>query len=377
MMKSINILLKPASYCNIICKYCFYNDISKYNDIKLSKMNDELMVSVINNAIYCVEYGGSINFSFQGGEPTLAGLSFYKKFIWYFDKVNTKNIKVSYYLQTNGIIIDEQWCKFFKDNNFLIGLSFDLIPEIHNKYRKYKNLEGTYEKVLLTKKLFDEYEIDYNILTVLTNELSKRADEVFSKILIHNIKYIQFIPCLNGLYDNEMNDYYLHNRDFFNFYDVLFKLWKVEIEKNNIIYINFFYDIIPMLSSISPITCGMNGNCQLNFIIESDGSVYPCDFYTILKYKLGNVKNMSFLKMSKYLFIKSKNSNEINFLGEKKYSDLCRKCSYFNICGGGCPRMKQSMYINEEDIEFCGVKKFLDKNYYDIYKIWKIMLNYF
>ena len=149
LMNNISILIKPSSsICNIKCKYCFYLDESKNRTIENNGiMNERVMRKIIDKVIDS-SYD-NILFSFQGGEPTIAGLDYFKSFIDYLNFKNNNGRRVNYSIQTNGLLIDNKWCNLFKYNDFLIGLSFDIMENIHNKYRTgINNKEHTYNKVL-------------------------------------------------------------------------------------------------------------------------------------------------------------------------------------------------------------------------------------
>lgn len=365
-MNNICILIKPSSsICNIKCKYCFYLDESKNRAIENNGiMNESVMRQIIDKVIDS-SYS-NILFSFQGGEPTIAGLDYFKSFIDYVNFRNNNRYKINYSIQTNGLLIDNKWCDLLKDNDFLVGLSFDIIENIHNKYRTGINNEGNfYNKVLNTKLLFDKFEIKYNILTVLTSELSKFPKEVYENIKILDIKYTQFIPCLSELYNDI--EYSIKPKDFAYFYKEIFTLWKKDFLNGLYYSIQFFDNIIPLLGGFfTPMTCGINGKCHNQMVIESNGDVFPCDFYCLDKYNIGNIVYDDF----KYIYDNKRVKDFIYEYKEKEMSNLCRSCKYFIFCNGGCKRMKKNMYI---DNNFCGYKDFLDFSINDILKIWKII----
>lgn len=364
LMNSISILIKPSSsICNIKCKYCFYLDESKNRTIENNGiMNERVMRKIIDKVIDS-SYD-NILFSFQGGEPTIAGLDYFKSFIDYLNFKNNNERRVNYSIQTNGLLIDNEWCNLFKYNDFLIGLSFDIMENIHNKYRTgINNKEHTYNKVLNTKLLLDKFEIKYNILTVLTSELSKFPKEVYKNIKILDIKYTQFIPCLSELY-NDL-EHSIKPKDFAYFYKEIFTLWKKDFLDGLYYSIQFFDNIIPLIGGFfTPMTCGINGICHNQIVIESNGDIFPCDFYCLDKYNIGNIVYDDL----KYIY---NNKKVRDFISENKYANnLCHSCKYFIFCNGGCKRMNKNMYI---DGDFCGYKDFLDFSFNDILKIWEII----
>ena len=372
IMNNVSVLIKPSSsLCNIKCKYCFYIDEAQNRKIENNGiMTKKVMTAIIDKVLQNADK--NILFSFQGGEPTTAGIEYFNSFIDYVNNRNKKNININYSIQTNGILIDDKWCELFKKNNFLVGLSFDMIKDIHDKYRTDKIGNATYNKVLETKKLFDAFNIEYNILTVLTSELSKYPKDVYKKIKKLNIKYTQFIPCLSEI-NSCNNEYSIKPKEFSNFYKEIFSLWKEDFFNNIYYSIQFFDNIIPLLGGgYAPMSCGINGICTNQMIIESNGDVFPCDFYCLDNYKLGNIADEDFDNIFYNQKAKDFINEKTDIINNDDYK-LCRSCRYFQICKLGCKRMLENMYIDNKDKTFCGYKDFLDYSINDIIKIWKIV----
>src|SRR6056297_905088 len=147
-------MIKPvSSNCNMQCKYCFYHDLAESRTVaSYGIMDDELLELIVKKAFLSADQ--SVSFSFQGGEPTLAGLDFFKKMMEYVKKYNNDKLEVNLALQTNGLVIDDKWADFLSANNFLVGLSIDGYKELHNYFRKDRNNEGTYKQVIQTTELF-------------------------------------------------------------------------------------------------------------------------------------------------------------------------------------------------------------------------------
>lgn len=218
-MKHISVLIKPASsLCNIKCRYCFYHDLSSIREVRsFGKMSKELSKKMIDQIYVDLNDGDQLTLAFQGGEPTLAGLNFYRCLVSYI-KEQEKQVNVHYAIQTNGMVINDNWCTFFKENNFLVGLSMDGPAIFHDSSRVDWKQRGTFNRVHRTKELFDSYGIDYNVLTVLTNEMASAPDEMMSFIQSEKIEFIQFIPCMNGFSDDHQHDYALTPELFASFY---------------------------------------------------------------------------------------------------------------------------------------------------------------
>ncbi|MGC3366097.1 SPASM domain-containing protein [Enterococcus faecalis] len=352
-MKNITVLIKPASaLCNIRCKYCFYADVTSHREIRsYGKMAEETVSKMLTNIYADLEDGDHLTLSFQGGEPTLAGLKFYQHLIQQVS-LQGKKVEVHYALQTNGMLINERWCQLLKENNFLVGLSIDGHPFYHDMNRIDIKGRGTFYRVIETKRLFDRYEIEYNVLCVLTNPLSKEAKKVFHFLKEQQIKFVQFIPCLDDLDAKKKSSYALTPKRFAGFYRQLLPLWLEQLKKGNYISIKLFDDLINLLVRKEITACGILGNCQVQYVIEADGSVYPCDFYVLDEYRMGYIQENTL----KELFEK-----EITFDFVCKKPNLpkkCGNCPFIKVCGGGCKRMKNAVYVDSSG-QYCGYQDFL------------------
>lgn len=358
-------MIKPvSSSCNMKCKYCFYHDLAKVRDVaSYGKISDDLLELIVKKAFQ--ETRNRVNFSFQGGEPTLAGLDFYKKFINYVQKYNKDDIEVNYALQTNGIIIDDNWAKFLNENNFLTGLSIDGDKKIHNYFRIDRNNEGTYNKAIKTAKLFKKYEVDFNILTVITDQTARHIKNIYNNYKKHDFRYLQFIRCIESKEQKDEN-IGLTPENYKNFLNELFKKWYYDIKNGKYISIRYFDNLIRMLMGLDPKACEMKGYCSMQNIIEADGSVYPCDFYVTENWQIGNVKENSFLEL--YEDRKTKKFIEQS----TKYPQKCKNCQWFQICRNGCKRDRAQNNLNKYCISF---KRFFEKNIDQLVKLSKMFSN--
>lgn len=352
-MKHISVLIKPASsLCNLRCKYCFYADVSSLREVKsYGKMKWDVAEQMIENIYYDLEDGDQLSLAFQGGEPTYAGLRYYEHIVEVINK-QAKRVTVHYAIQTNGTIINKFWCEFLKENNFLVGLSIDGHPLYHDLNRLDAKGQGTFHRVLQTKKLFDEYQIDYNVLCVLTNPLAKEAKKVFRFIQEERLEYIQFIPCLDGLIEKTRSPYALTPKRFASFYKQMLNLWLAELKQGRYVSIKLFDDMYHLLLRQQVNACGLSGNCQIQYVIEADGSVYPCDFYVMDEFRMGYIQEQTL----KELFSQPISTK---FLCERPALPAkCAACPFLKLCNGGCKRMADAMYVDEKN-DFCGYQNLL------------------
>jgi uncharacterized protein len=351
-MKHISVLIKPASsICNLRCSYCFYANVSSLREVRsFGKMKAEVTEKMIANIYADLDDGDQLTLAFQGGEPTMAGLSYFRK-VTQLVAEQAKDVQVHYAIQTNGTVINEKWCAFLKEHNFLVGLSIDGHPLYHDLHRVDPKGRGTFQRVLQTKQLFDQYEIDYNVLCVLTNPLAKEAETVFQFIKEQKIEFVQFIPCLDDLDAKEKSNYALTPKAFADFYQQLLQLWLQELEKGNYISIKLFDDLLNLLVRQQVTACGILGNCQVQYVIEADGSVYPCDFYVLDEYRMGYIQDQTLRELFEQDISK-------DFLCEKPMQPKkCASCPFQKMCHGGCKRMKDAMYVDDND--FCGYQQLL------------------
>lgn len=339
-MKEISLLIKPASSaCQLSCSYCFYQDVSNHRAYATyGIMSEEVMDTLIHKVCELVEEDGHITFAFQGGEPLLAGLSYFEQFVSYVRKVRKPYQVIHYAVQTNGILIDEDWCKFFIREQVLVGISLDGYASHHDGLRKDRKGKGTHASVLRAIRLLNEYQVPYNILTVLTRQLARHPQKLYRFYQEHNFTHIQLIPCLNDL-DAKGTPFALTPELFASFYKTFFDLWVQEQREKKIIRsISLFDNLLLMLQDKLPYQCGMIGRCFMQLVVESDGSVYPCDFYVLDEYCCGNI-----MKDSLNDILHHKRVHD--FLSQKSEGcDLCPDCPYYAICRGNCKRSADAYY---------------------------------
>lgn len=332
-MQNVHILIKPASgNCNLDCKYCFYRDLGEKRAQKsFGFMEEQTLEAVIKAGFSCA--ARECAFAFQGGEPTLAGLPFFEKAVALQKKYNTKKIAVHNALQTNGLGLDAKWAEFFKENHFLVGLSLDGVAETHDHNRVDPSGGGTFSRVMETVRLFEKYGVEYNILTVVNRQTAKDVNRIYAFFKENNLKYLQFIPCLDPYGEAPgQRDYSLTPRSYGEFLIALFDLWYQDIESGQPVFIRQFENYLEMLLGLPPESCGMRGVCGFQHVIEADGSVYPCDFYVLDEYRLGNLNVHTLDEING-------KRKEIGFIeASAVIAPKCASCEYFPLCRGGCRR---------------------------------------
>ena len=339
-MADLSILIKPSSsLCNLKCKYCFYHDEAENREnASYGFMKEDVLEEIIKKAaVYCK---GTCTIVFQGGEPTLRGLDFFEEVIRLQKKYKTEEMMFSNAIQTNGMKLDREWARFFKKNRFLVGISLDGNSFTHDFFRIDSVGEGTFQQVMKGIKILQEESVDYNILTVVTPIVVKKISKIYSFYKEMGFEYLQFIPCLNPIgKEGEKYEFSLSPNQYGQFLKSLFDLWYQDLEKGKIIHIQLFEEYIKMLYRQPPGLCGMAGFCTAQHVIEADGQVYPCDFYVLDRYKLGNIMESSFEEINEV-------RNSIHFIEESLViPEKCKDCKYYPLCRGGCKRYRKDVNI--------------------------------
>lgn len=299
-------------------------------------MTEDTLEQIIKKTLEYAERQCTI--AWQGGEPTLIGLPFFQRAMELIEKYNYKKIAVHHAIQTNGYHMEENWATFFAQNHFLVGLSLDGNKSTHNAFRVTPTGDGTFFDILATKELFDRFHVDYNILTVVNSHTALKAGKIYDFYKKNNMKYLQFIPCLDPFISEEPSDckktwdFSLSADAYGHFLMELFDRWYDDALKGTQPYIRSFENYIGILAGYQPEACEQTGICGIQHVVEADGSVYPCDFYVLDEYRLGNFNTDDFATFED-------KRKELRFQEISMEQALtCKPCPYFPICRGGCKR---------------------------------------
>ncbi len=355
-MPQIHVMIKPASgLCNMRCKYCFYADeMEKRSQASYGMMSMETLEQVIRAIFDFAE--GQCTIAFQGGEPTLAGLDFYQQCLSFEEKYNVNRIPVSHGLQTNGYALDEDWYSFFAENHFLIGLSVDGIKATHDAYRKDVQGKDTYVRIMETAGGLRKAGVEFNILTVVNGKTAPKIRKIYENYRKQGFFWQQYIACMDPIQEVQgQQEYSLSPQMYGQFLIDLFELWDLDLRKGKQPYIRQFENYIGILLGQLPESCEQRGVCSFQNIVEADGSVFPCDFYALDSYCLGNLKTDSFQEIEE-------NRKKSRFVENSfHHTDGCRLCPYFTICRGGCRRHREQPGTAAGENYFCeGYRAFFD-----------------
>lgn len=263
----------------------------------------------------------------------MAGLDFYRKIVEIQKKFSRQGVEVRNSIQTNGTLINEEWAAFLSENHFLVGLSLDGPADNHNLNRVGRNGENTFNAVMRTVRLFRKYSVDFNILCVLTGKNARSAEKLYSFYRKENFDWIQFIPCLEPFNTEPgKSRYALNPTDYGDFLVKIFRLWFADMERGHYVSIRHLDNWLSILLGEPPEACNMCGQCSIQFVIEGNGSIYPCDFYVLDQWNLGTVGEVPFSEI-----IRSPRAKEF-LAASLKIPEVCRKCQWYTLCRNGCRR---------------------------------------
>ncbi|MCI8872397.1 MAG: anaerobic sulfatase maturase [Lachnospiraceae bacterium] len=333
-MPPISVLIKPSSgMCNMTCDYCFYCDeTQKRTQESYGFMSEATLKNVIRKTMLRAE--GTACYTFQGGEPTLRGLDFFEKVLFYQKQYNKKGVQVYNSLQTNGLSMDETWCRFLRENRFLTGISLDGIQKTHDACRhSRKDNAPTFDRICKSIALLETHHVEFNILTVVNQTVSQNIQEIYAFYKRQKWNFQQYIACLDPLKEpHGQNSYSIPPESYGQFLTELFRLWYKDWKKNRQPYIRQFENYIAILLGQFPESCDQRGTCSIQYAVEADGSVYPCDFYMTDEYRLGNFNEHRLDEIDA-------KRREISFLERSLLLDQsCKLCTYYSLCKGGCQR---------------------------------------
>ena len=328
-MRHMTALVKPASsLCNLKCSYCFYCDETEKREKNsggtMSFVTSENLIRKMFD--FCGEKS-VLTFMFQGGEPLIAGPDFFRNFVKTAEKYKTEGSSINYSLQTNGTLLDEDFCKFFKENNFLIGVSLDGEKPLHDKYRS-ESFDNTMNGIELLRK----HGVEFNILSVITSKTD--ASRLFDFYVKNGFRDVQPIYCLDSL-SGEKSDYSLSAKQLARFKKRLFNLWFTEVSKGNHFYVRDFDNLLSLLTKGVAEQCGASGRCNAQLVVESDGTCYPCDFYCLDEFECANINDADINDIL--------NSDGLKkfFEHDEEKNSLCASCRVKPLCGGGCKRYRK------------------------------------
>jgi uncharacterized protein len=342
-------MVKPiGAVCNLNCAYCYYLEKEKLypDDPQKWAMSDKMLESFIAQYLY-TSTEPAVLFTWHGGEPIMRGMEFFQKVIALQHKYADGRI-IENSLQTNGTTLTDDWCKFFRDHRFLLGLSIDGPEHCHDRYRLYKSGQPSFSKVMAGLELLKKYNVDFNTLTVVNDYNGKFPLEVYRFLKSIGSRYMQFIPIVewidpqakpgelsilpaNSGKTAEVTDWSVDPEDYGNFLIQIFDEW---VRKDVGDYFVVTFDcVLANWLRVPPPLCVYAETCGHAGVVEYNGDVYSCDHYVFPDYKLGNIREKTLLT-----FMNSPFQKQFGLDKRDKLPQYCKKCEFLDICTGECPK---------------------------------------
>lgn len=339
-----SLLIKPASaICNLDCSYCFYldRDLDPYKELPHRTMSSGTLEHLVDSYLF-YSYPNSV-FAFQGGEPTLAGLPFYQKLVELQKERGRNGQNVSNALQTNGMLINDDWCEMFRAYNWLIGLSLDGPEEVHNRFRVNKAGHATWARVMESLKLMQKRKVDFNVLCVLSQSNVHKARELYRFYKQLGVDNIQYIPLSEFDAEGKPMPYTVTAEEYGKFLCETFDVWWPDRRKMRI---RFFDNLAEGLAGQKPGSCTMHETCDSYVVVEYNGDVYPCDFFVEGQWKLGNILLDSWPELAR-------KQRRFNFARKKTLTPAeCEACEWQTLCYGGCPKSRHAQRGKFDDLDY-------------------------
>lgn len=342
-MAFVSVMVKPASSaCNLRCKYCFYEDVAGNRAVAghgvMSEATSELLARRLAEA---VGFAGDVHVSFQGGEPTLAGLGWFRSFVRLIERY--PGVTPHWSIQTNATLLTPEWAEFLAEKDFLVGVSLDGPRANMDRFRQDAAGDGAFARVMRSIDCLREAGAEFNVLTVVTRQLAERPKQLMQFYLSHGFEDVQLIPCLPPL--DGSNDMSLRPQDYRSFYLDFFRAWQKAAKQGRLVRVNLFDNVLGMLMGHPPYQCGMLGRCMVQLVVESNGDVYPCDFYCLDDRRLGNLADLPLRDLA----ITPAAKGFLDTAACRKAP--CASCRFARICNGGC-RRQNVCYLTESSCAY-------------------------
>ncbi|MCX7014407.1 MAG: anaerobic sulfatase maturase [Candidatus Sumerlaeota bacterium] len=326
------LLIKPCSGdCNLRCHYCFYLRTLDlvYPETRRHRMDEETLRRVVTG--YLGERFPVSGFCWQGGEPMLAGLDFYKKAVELQSKHGADGQVVSNSLQTNAILIDEEWARFLRQYSFLVGVSMDGPPELHDHYRRDAGGKPSHHRVLRAIEILRANQVEFNVLAVVNKLTVKHPREIYDYFRRMKISHLQFIPIVEIDADSrQVSDFVMAPEEYGEFLCALWDEWMRPGFPD--LSIRDFESVIERLLGGGSSLCTFDSACNHYVMLEHNGDVFPCDFYCDPKYKLGNANETPLPEI-----FRSHKHAGFSWL-KTCYPRECYQCRWLSLCNGGCTK---------------------------------------
>jgi uncharacterized protein len=372
----IHVVAKPIGpVCNLNCEYCFYLEKKAlFSANEQYRMPDEVLRAYIANYITS-QPTPVVEFVWQGGEPTLLGIDFFKRVVE-LQKHFGGQKSITNSLQTNGTLLTDNWCAFLKKHNFMVGISLDGPKEIHDRYRCDRKGNGTFDQVMGGLMLLQKHKVDYNVLACVARDTAKQPLDVYRFFRDEGVEFIQFTPVVERMPDAgslqyglrlagpaaldrkgqeaEVNPWTVIPEEYGDFLIAIYEEW-VRHDVGKIFVMNFEWALNAWIGNPSPV-CVHAKTCGRSVVIEHNGDVFACDHCVYPQYQLGNITTDTLSGM-----VERSLQSGFGVAKEQALPRWCRECEVLAACQGGCPKHRFiKTHYDEPGLHYLcpGYKKF-------------------
>ncbi len=335
---AFHILAKPTgAICNLDCTYCFFLSKEQLYPGSRFRMPDDVLETYLRQYIQA-QRGPEVDIAWQGGEPTLMGLDFFQRAVELAEQFKRPGQTVRYSMQTNGVLLNDDWCRFFRDNRFLIGLSLDGPRALHDAYRVDKGGHGTFDKVMRAARLMQEHQADFNILTTVHAANADYPLEVY-RFLRDEVgtQYIQFIPIVERANEtgfqegNTVTERSVGAEQFGRFLMTIFDEWvRRDVGR---VFVQTFDVALGNWLGAPPSLCIFSPTCGNALAMEHTGDLYSCDHFVEPNYLLGNIKDKPMIEL-----VASDKQRQFGRDKKETLPRYCGECEVRFACHGECPK---------------------------------------
>ncbi len=324
-------MAKPVcGVCNLDCTYCYYTAKPRelYPAVDKFMMSEEVLEGFTEQ--YLTALPQRCEFGWQGGEPLLAGKDFFRKAIAYQQQYAGESQGITNGLQTNGTLLDDEWCELLAGAGFLVGISIDGPPQWHDAFRKDHAGAGTFHRAWGGLELLRKHRVETNVLVTLNNVNAPHAGDVYRYFVNRGIKYLQFIPILERGGDGRVESFSCTAEQFGRFMLDVFEIWtERDVGK---VSERFIDNTLHQLIYQAPAMCCYAPRCANAYVLEFNGDLYACDHFVFADWKIGNILDRPLVELLR--------DEKLDTFAALK-TDLpaaCRDCEFLEFCNGGCPK---------------------------------------
>lgn len=349
--QGIHIVAKPIGpACNLNCTYCFYLEKQALFSAGADYRMPDAVLSAFIAGYIAAQPTPVVEFVWQGGEPTLLGLDFFRRVVElqapYFLQKTIRNS-----LQTNGTLLTDEWCRFLKENNFMVGISLDGPREVHDRYRRDRQGNGTFDRVLVGLRLLQRHGVEFNIMASVAMESARQPLEIYRFFRDQGAEFIQFVPIIERRPDAaareqglrlgspaapenmEVTPWTVIPAEYGEFLIAIYEEW-VRRDVGKVFVMNFEWALNAWIGNPSPV-CIHAGRCGRSVALEHNGDLFACDHYVYPHYRLGNILTHDLAGM-----VTESLRSGFGVAKETSLPRICKECPVLAACRGGCPKQR-------------------------------------